>query len=291
MGPTIFVVVPVFNRKALLATFLGCMRAQRFRSFQVVVVDDGSTDGTAQLIETAFPEVRLVRGDGTLWWTGAINAGIRHAMSRGSPNDAVVVINDDVTVDETYLATLYRLWQTMPDTLIGSVVADVAPPGRIVDGGRIVNWWTAKLRLLHVGRSLLDFPAGHCEEVSALTGWGTLIPMPVFGKIGLFNDAHFQQCGDTELPVRASRAGFRLIVSYDAVVNVRVNETAGVNVADRYRLRDLWTYFFDVKSNFRLKYRWYFAKDTATSTPAFASFVLFDLIRITGHFLMRLRLN
>jgi len=46
----IYVVVPVFNRKALIPRFLECMRNQTFRNFEVIVVGDGSTDGTAELV-------------------------------------------------------------------------------------------------------------------------------------------------------------------------------------------------------------------------------------------------
>src|SRR6266566_1076605 len=80
----IYVVVPVFNRKSLTERFLCCMRSQSFRNFETIVVDDGSTDSTAELVSERFPEVHLLRGDGSLWWTGAINLGIRYAMARAA---------------------------------------------------------------------------------------------------------------------------------------------------------------------------------------------------------------
>ena len=57
----IHVVVPVFNRKALIPRFLECMRNQTFKNFEVIVVDDGSTDGTAELVAEHFREVQLLR--------------------------------------------------------------------------------------------------------------------------------------------------------------------------------------------------------------------------------------
>ena len=286
--PGIFIVVPVHNRKNLTERFIDCLHKQTFQNFTLVVVDDGSTDGTSDLIEDKFPTVHLIRGDGTLWWTGGINAGIRHALALANADDAVLVINDDLEVDTDYLASLYRLWQAVPDSLIGSVVVDFNSPERIVDGGRRVNWWTAKFRILNRGKKLTDFHRRHCEDVSLLTGWGTLIPVKVFHEIGLFDDRHFQQCGDTELPVRAKNIGYRLIVGYACVVKVHMDASDDVNLSEHYSLRDLRKYFFDVKSNSRLKYRFFFAYNTARNPLMFVSFLSSDLLRISIHFLRRL---
>ncbi len=209
MAAKIYVVVPVFNRKPLIERFLYCMREETFHNFETIVVDDGSTDGTAELITTNFKEVELLRGDGNLWWTGAVNLGIKHALAKASEDDAILVINDDVEVDPNYLESLYELSRSIPQALIGSVVVDIDHPEVIVDGGRTVNWWTAKFRIHNSQRKLSEFPTNYSVDASLLTGWGTLIPVVVFRKIGLYDDKHFQQCGDTELPVRAKNAGYR----------------------------------------------------------------------------------
>ncbi len=291
MAGMIYVVVPVFNRKALTERFLCCMREQTFPDFRMIIVDDGSTDGTSELIAERFPEVRVLRGNGSLWWTGGVNLGIEYVMKRASANDAILLINDDVEVGPEYVATLHSHWQQLPNTLIGSLVVDIQDQQRIVDGGRIVNWWTAKFRILNQGKKLSDFPKNYLTHVSLLTGWGTLIPCRVFSDVGLFDAKHFQQCGDTELPVRARNAGYQLVVSYDAILKVHLNASDGVNVATHYSLKDIKRYFCDVKSNFRLKYRWYFNRNTARNRIAFVSFGLFDMARITGHFIARLRLR
>jgi GT2 family glycosyltransferase len=288
--PHIYVVLPVYNRRELLERFLTCMRMQTCQNFTVIVIDDGSTDGTADLLKT-FSEVEALTGDGNLWWTGGINFGIRHALSRAHDDDAVLVINDDVEIEPKYLESLFRLWQRNPRTIIGSVVVDINNPERIVDGGRIVNWWTAKMRILNVNRKLSDFDPCYSVDVSLLTGWGTLFPVAVFKEVGLYDERHFKQCGDTELPVRAKNRGFRLILSYGAIVKVHLDQTAGINTLSRYSLRDAKEYFFGVKSNARLKYRIHFSYSTAKSTLAFVSFFICDLTRVTVHFIKRLRLR
>jgi N-acetylglucosaminyl-diphospho-decaprenol L-rhamnosyltransferase len=286
---SIHVVVPVFNRKSYIERFLLCMRSQTFRNFKVIVVDDGSTDGTAELVTELFREVQLLRGDGNLWWTGAINLGIRHAIAQASETDAVLVINDDLEVDPDYLEVLYTLWKSMPKTLIGSVSVNIEDHDTIVNGGTIINWWTAKYRTLNQKRKLSEFEKIYSVDVSYLTGRGVLIPIEVFHEVGLYDDRHFQQCGDTELPVRAKNAGYRLIVSYKSIVKIHIEASDNINVSDKYLFKDIVNYFFGIKSNYRLKYRFYFSLNTATSPLQFICFLICDFLRIGYHLLLRLR--
>jgi N-acetylglucosaminyl-diphospho-decaprenol L-rhamnosyltransferase len=287
----IYVVVPVFNRRKLIERFLECMRRQSITGFETIVVDDGSTDGTSELIRTTFPEVVLLRGDSNLWWTGAINKGIQYAMAKASNHDAILVINDDVEVDPWYLETIRREWLTLPDTLIGSVVVDIDRPDLICDGGTLINWWTAKVTKLNRGMPVAAFGPQYRLDVSVLSGRGVLIPVHVFRKVGIYNDRHYQQSGDEELPVRAKKAGYRLKMSYDCMVKGHTKTSYGLNVADAYSVKDIRKYFFDVRSNRRLRSCAFFAYDTAANPFAFVSFLFMDLTRNVVHFVRRLRFD
>jgi len=286
----IYIVVPVYNRKPLTHRFLDCLAKQTFRHFVIIVVDDGSTDGTSELIRDEFPEVILLRGDGTLWWTGAVNVGIRRALLDASADDAVLIINDDLEVDPVYLDRLYRVWQSNPNTLIGSVVVDINDPDHILYGGEKIDRRVAKFTTLNSGKRLSEFSSDYFVKVSTLHGMGTLIPVPVFRDVGLYDDKHFQQCGDYELPCRASKRGYALITAYNAVVKIHKDASARINVRGVYSIKDLKPYFFGIKSNFRLKYRIFLARSIATNYFTFCSYIVCDFARITFHFVSRVRL-
>ena len=69
----VYIVIPCFNRKKLTRGCLQALENQTYKDFKVIVVDDGSTDGTANMITREFPETILLFGDGNLFWTGATN--------------------------------------------------------------------------------------------------------------------------------------------------------------------------------------------------------------------------
>ena len=76
----IHVIVPVHNRVSMTRICLASLRMQSDQGFRVVVVDDGSTDKTSEIIHSEFPEVELLGGDGNLWWVGSINLGLRNVL-------------------------------------------------------------------------------------------------------------------------------------------------------------------------------------------------------------------
>jgi len=72
----IFIVIPVYNRINFTKKCLNSIKQQTYQNYRVVVIDDGSTDGTAALLAEEFPEVHVIQGDGNLWWTAATNLGV-----------------------------------------------------------------------------------------------------------------------------------------------------------------------------------------------------------------------
>ena len=75
----LYLVIPVFNRLPFTRTCLQALRQQTHTGFKIIVVDDGSTDGTALVLAREFPEVEVLIGSGNLFWTAAVNLGIRQA--------------------------------------------------------------------------------------------------------------------------------------------------------------------------------------------------------------------
>lgn len=99
----IYIVIPVFNRKHFTRECLKSLQRQTNQEFKAVVVDDGSTDGTADMLRAEFPEVDVLFGDGGLFWTASVNMGIRHALKAGA--DYVMTLNNDLEASLILLRT------------------------------------------------------------------------------------------------------------------------------------------------------------------------------------------
>jgi GT2 family glycosyltransferase len=284
----IYIVIPVHNRIRFTEECLSSLRDQSYNNFKTIVVDDGSSDGTFEMIKKEFPEIILLRGNGNLWWTGAINKGIQHVLSICNPEDYILVLNNDLTVPKDYIANAFKIATKYSNALIGSVVTSSKNKNIIYSGGILINWRTAKWQNINVGKNLSEFPKGFVLNVSTLTGRGTLIPSKVFKETGLYNNKHFLQCGDTELPIRAFKSGYKLVVSYDMVVFSCEEGENDINHREIYRLNDIKNYFCGIKSNMNIIYRFWFAYDSSSNIIQTINYFLFDLIRIIYHFCKKL---
>jgi N-acetylglucosaminyl-diphospho-decaprenol L-rhamnosyltransferase len=285
----LIIVIPVYNRKDLLRKCLFSFNKQTFRNFKIIVVDDGSTDGTGEMLSKEFPEVIILTGDGNLWWTGAINKGIRYALKMTTDSDYILVTNDDLEVRDDYLQILMDLTLVNKSTLIGSIEVDILDPDIIVYGGELLNPWTAKRRLINKGQKLSAFEPNKIVEVSRLYGRGTLIPVKVFNDIGLYDEKHFKQCGDVELTGRAKNRGYRLIMSYSAIILSHIKETDKLNINQEYRLRDIRRVFFNIRSYNNLNYIFYDCWNTSTNLVQFAVFFIFSFSRKFVRFMLKVR--
>ena len=144
--PLILVVVPAHDRRELTRACLHALRRQAYSRMTVIVVDDGSTDGTWEMLSTEFPEVVRLRGGGDLWWTGATNLGCAWALAKTTEADAAVVtLNDDTVPPPEWLARLVNTARGHPRALVGSLVTD-SQGLTTLHAGQSVDWWTAKYR-------------------------------------------------------------------------------------------------------------------------------------------------
>lgn len=289
-GFFVWVIIPVHNRRDFTHDCLASFEQQDSDSFKVVVVDDGSTDRTGEMIRQEFPNTIHLMGDGNLWWVGSINKGIRYALDVCEEDDLILIINDDLVVLPDYVSSLLKAAQLNPGSIIGSVETVNNAPRTIKSGGVTVNWHIAKRKVLNQGESLDHFPRGHTVAVDRLTGRGTLFPSQAFRDAGLYDEVHFKQCGDTELPVRANfNHGYPLLVSYDAVVISYPGKKNSINDKERYVLSDSREYFFGIRSHFNLIDKYWIASNIAPNKAWFARYYFFNAGRILGRFVTRLR--
>jgi GT2 family glycosyltransferase len=288
--PQAWVVIPVHNRLPLTLECLHSLGGDDAAgSCTIVVVDDGSTDGTSEVLAREFPDVVVLRGDGSLWWTGAMNMGVGWALSRAVDADVVVSLNNDAAAPSGWLEGLLRAHAAAPDALLGSFILSAADRATVVDGGVTVHWPTAKYRSAGRGGRWTSRTADapDLRPVDLLGGCGTLIPVRIVRRVGPYDQRNFPHyAADYELSRRAAAAGFPLYLDRASMLYLR-EEESGVHARVGGRgVATLLRSFWSRGSANDLRVRWRFAR-RACPRRWQSTYIPCDYVRVVGGSLAR----
>lgn len=280
-APVFWFAIPVHNRWDYTAACLDSIREQSLPDWQVVVCDDGSTDGTSEKIAAAYPEVHLLQGDGSLWWSESTNRCVRHVLEHARPGDFVVTLNNDLVLSHDYLERMKNAVQAHPSAIITSASYDIEDRQRLVDPGQRLSWLMAKQVWVDPGQRRDDGLA----EVSHAPGRGTVFPTAVFERLGLFAASQLPQyAADYDMSLRAARAGYKIYINYEARLYSHVEATGSTAFVGGSTLSNLYRFLTDIRSPACLKYRWRFAR---RNCPWYLqpSYIALDTIRVLwGYF-------
>lgn len=207
--PRVLIILPVHNRRATTALFIHCLLAQTYTNWHLLLIDDGSVDGTADMVRGLVSNLTVLRGNGNWWWGGALHQAYR--WLKGRPDhlaDLVLIINDDTEFSSDFLERAVR--KAEPRSLLLAQLYDQA--GEFVEAGVHLDW--RKLECASVKET-----AGlNCFSTRGLFLWAQ-----DFLEIGGFHPVllpHY--LSDYEFTMRAHRKGFALMSSPN--VRLRYNE-------------------------------------------------------------------
>ncbi len=189
-----------------------------------MVVDHGTTSETQQSLEREYPDVVRIVGSPELWWTGATNLGVRHALNCGA--ELVMLLNNDCYVTPETIGELIALWRENPPALIAPVQRD----------------WKTREILSITPRScfLLGFPTIPGPKILTAAmydqrllptrlivgGRGVLIPVSIFQEIGLLDERNLPHYGaDHDFYMRALSEGIPLFAAARAIVEIDAKRT------------------------------------------------------------------
>jgi GT2 family glycosyltransferase len=217
------VVIPTHNRRESLLACLNEVHSLEEVACCCVVVFDGCTDGSQEAVRKNYPRVLHVEGDGSLWWSGAINKGIAAARELGSRY--FCLLNDDVRPDPGMLAALMRSARECPGALIGSMIHRMDDPSRLWCAGGFTDWWGSGIGM-RADRSADLTAERPVLPVHWLPGMGTLIPNSVIERIGMMDaDGFPQYFGDADFCLRARQAGIPVLLCPEARLYNDVSST------------------------------------------------------------------
>jgi GT2 family glycosyltransferase len=204
------VVTPVHNRREETLQCLRSLARARKTGLElhIIVVDDGSTDGTAEAIAKDFPGVEIVRGDGSLWYTAGTNRGMKAALQHDP--DYILAINNDTVFDEDCIANMVECAQKHPRSIIGSLLLNWDVPHRIFQVSPKWDVWCGGYR--HWYHQTVWTVPEKPWEVDLIVGNCVLYPAAAVREVGFMNERKLVQYGDAEYTPRMRKHGWRLLI-------------------------------------------------------------------------------
>lgn len=249
--PKIAVIVPIHNRIGYTLKFLESMSLVDYSNYEIIIIDDGSTDGSSEIITKKYPDVTLLKGDGDYWWTKSINTGVSYALKNNS--DYILTLNNDVEVDKNIIKQLVKCSLENPNAIVGAKVLDRRDEQKVFFGGGKMDWiFPPHFNVLPYGNNDNEHYS-RIREVDFLAGMGCLIPANVFKQIGLYNEEFLPQYfADGEFTLRAQKRGFKLLFCPDAKVLNNV-ESISWSFPEKITLNSLKQILFHKGSCYYLK--------------------------------------
>ncbi len=221
-SPFVSVILVNWNGKEYLGECLGSLRSQTFTDFEVVLVDNGSTDGSVEYIRSYFPEFsRIIRNVENKGFAKGNNQGIREARGK-----YIALLNNDARADSHWLEELVKAGEE--DPLAGMLASKVYLQGR----GRVIDNVGHLIYRdgLNRGRGRLEVDRGQFdkkEEVLFPSGCAALYRRAMLEEVGLFDEDFFAYGDDTDLGLKGRLAGWKCVYVPGAVVYHRYSQSSG----------------------------------------------------------------
>lgn len=222
MNPKLSVIIPNWNGKHFLQECLDSLKQQTYSHFETLLVDNGSTDGSAEFVRERYGDfIKLIQNRVNLGFAGGTNAGIRNAEGT-----YIVLLNNDTWADPHWLEELAKATDSDPSVgMWGSKIYSYYHRDRIEAVGELI-YWDGLCRAK--GQFELDQGQyNQAEEILFPPGCGAMFRREVFDQIGLFDEDFFAYADDAEIGIRARLAGWKAFLVPKAILYHKNSGTGG----------------------------------------------------------------
>ena len=261
--PLASIVIPNWNGVQHLRVCLDALRAQTYPQIEVILVDNGSTDGSQALVEEHYPEVRWLGLETNLGLTGGNNAGFRAAQG-----EVLISLNNDTEADPNFVEALVRALQDHPQA--GMAAAKMMlfdQRNRIHSAGD--GYGTDGIPF---NRGVWEEDEGQFDEAGWIfggCGGAVAYRRSMLDEVGFFDESFFMYCEDVDLNWRSQLAGWRCWYAPEAIVYHKLSATGGGPIASYFTGRNtLWVIAKNYPGRLLRKYwrhilraQWHIARD------------------------------
>lgn len=219
--PKVFIIVLNWNGWQDTLECLASLKELVYSNYEVVVVDNGSTDESKSRIREAYPDITLLETGSNLGFAGGNNVGIRYALDQGS--EYLWLLNNDTIADPASLRTMISLMQE--NARIGFISPEIyyydEPDMPTGTGGKITPL-NPKLTVLHTTSA-----GTRLYECQHLFGAAVLVRTAAMWEVGELDESYFLYREETDLLLRAATMGWKIAVAGRARIWHKVSRTVG----------------------------------------------------------------
>ncbi|QWD11257.1 glycosyltransferase family 2 protein [Polynucleobacter paneuropaeus] len=201
--PRVYILLPVHNRKSISISFVEQLKKQTYQNFMLVLIDDGSTDGTEQAVRHEIDRLVVIRGNGNWWWAGSLHQGYKWLKkNKIRANDVVLIMNDDTYMEADFIANGLDVIRGFPGTLLTATGYNVKTLIPQDTGGYRMDW--RKLEFVEVKES---------SEMNCSSTRGLMMRVQDFMDTkGFYPTLIPHYLSDIEFTMRAQKLGKGLMI-------------------------------------------------------------------------------
>ena len=258
-SPSVAIIVVNYNSAAFIDEFCASLIRVDYAPMRLVAVDSGSTDGSMDTIERAFPDATHIRCGDNVGFAAGANVGIRDCLEQG--DDFALFLNNDVTLTPAFLRALVDASDER--TIVVPKILYAADPRLISTHAGGFDWRLGVFR--HTYAAQPDGPATSVRRDGLATAsfCCALVPVAAFRDAGLLDERFFMYYEETDFIRRAQAHGYRVRYEPSSVIYHRESGSSGGG----------WMTPF--KQYYATRNRIYLVRKHATSRAAYAYFTAY----------------